>query len=119
MVEMNKWQVKSNGLNFIIFDPEDDFRTVAECARKEDAEEICSLASRVAWRTDALRDAQHTKGDLHCKISTLTSLAHAAKFLCEWTRDHEYPEKMTTEFMELTSLIDQLDTEVRRIFPKV
>lgn len=94
MVEMNKWQVKSNGINFIIFDPEDDFRTVAECARKEDAEEICSLTRP-------------------------SSLAHAAKFLCEWTRYHEYPEKMTTEFMELTSLIDQLDTEVRRIFPKV
>ena len=51
------------------------------------------------------------------ETATLKSLAHAAKQLCEWTRHNQYPEKMTTEFMHMTQLIDNLDTEVRRVFP--
>jgi hypothetical protein len=47
------------------------------------------------------------------------SLACAAKQLCEWTRGHEYPKPMSTEFMELTGMVDELDTEVRRVFPNV
>lgn len=48
MVEQTKWQVKSNGINFIVFDPGDDFRTVAECRNNEDAQMICDM------RNDAL-----------------------------------------------------------------
>lgn len=105
------------------------------------------LRERIEWRNQALKDAQQTKGELRSKIhdlkgsqcrkcecgatnydgdtkcyqcgdAPLLSLAYAAKQLCEWTRHNQYPEKMTAEFMELTSLIDQLDTEVRRIFGK-
>jgi len=133
-----RWQVKSNGLNYIIFDPEDDFRTVAECARKEDAEMICALKENISWRTGALADYQQTIGELRAanydlrhrhrtlhevpiKLSTedqcaLQSLAFAARQLCDWTRNNEYPQNMTPEFMELTTIINNLDTEVRRIF---
>lgn len=51
------------------------------------------------------------------KWDRLVSLACAAKQLCEWTRIHEYPQSMSTEFIELTGMIDTLDTEVRRVFP--
>ena len=67
--------------------------------------------------------AHQTRGDLNAKTwdlkhdqKPLQSLAFAAKFLCEWTRHNEYPEKMTGEFLHFTELIDQLDTEVRRVF---
>lgn len=50
-------------------------------------------------------------------IEKFRSLAFAAKQLCEWTRYNEYPKEMTEEFMHLTQLIDNLDTEVRRVFP--
>jgi hypothetical protein len=50
------------------------------------------------------------------KWNRLISLACAAKQLCEWTRHHEYPQPMSAEFMKLTEMLDELDTEVRRVF---
>src|SRR5574343_814705 len=84
MVEHTKWQFKSNGINFIIFDPEDDFRTVAECAREEDAKAICALRENVAWRTGALYDAQQIRDELRSQIYDLKRDA----------RLHEVPVKV-------------------------
>ena len=66
---------------------------------------------KMQWSADALEAEE-------LKFKQLQSLAHAAKQLCEWTRYNEYPDKMTSEFVRLTELIDQLDNEVRRVFLK-
>lgn len=59
MVERIKWQFKSNGINFIVFDPDNEFRTVAECPTEQDAKTICELqATAVYWADQQLREAE-------------------------------------------------------------
>lgn len=53
---------------------------------------------------------------LRSDATGLVSLAITAKELCEFTRHNQYPEKMTNEFVQLTQLVDNLDTAVRRVF---
>jgi hypothetical protein len=73
-----KWQFKSNGLNFIIFDPGDDFRTVAECRREEDARLICDM------RNDALTTVDRMK-------AYADTMTEEFKFALRYVSHHRLP----------------------------
>lgn len=95
MVERTKWQVKSNGLNFIIFDPGDEFRTIAECGRKEDAQLICDMKYDAITTVDRMKAYADTmteelKNKILTKIETEILDTEGAMVFAldaaEWTR---------------------------------
>lgn len=66
---MNKWNFKSNGLNFFIYAPGEDCRTVAECHRREDAQLICDMRNDGLTTVDRMKAyADTTLADLESKI---------------------------------------------------
>ena len=64
------------------------------------AAERDELKAKLEWRTDALKDAQRTKGDLHAKIwelkHKLKASQKAIRMFCDWckTTDIMVPEEV-------------------------
>lgn len=93
MVEKAKWQVKSNGLNYIIFDPGEDWRTVAECGRREDAQLICDMHNDGLTTVDRMEAYADTKlAEVGSKIATEILDTEGAMICARdaggWTRYH-------------------------------